>query len=79
MKNYIWENVEYAFNRRHRKWEFRYGTNSLLIVVPGGKDVALAIAKQIVASCRRVKENRIDGLARKNIDSLVQVVETDEN
>lgn len=79
MKTYILETVEYSFNRKHRKWEFRYGDNCLLIVVPGGKDIALAIAKQINASCKRVKQNKLDGLARKNIDNLTKVVENEEN
>lgn len=73
MKPYFWENVEYVFNRNSRKWQFRFGSNTLLIEVPGGKEVALAIAKQISASCKRSKHSKLDGLARKNITNLTKV------
>lgn len=63
--------VRYNYSRATRKWHFAVENVQFIISCPGGKATADAVAKQIVASCKRTKSAKIDGIARKNIDKLL--------
>jgi len=78
MKTYTLENVNYSFNRNSRKWHFVVGKTQFILNCPGGKATADAVVKQIVASVKRTKQEKIDGIARKNIDVLTNTVSVDE-
>lgn len=78
MKNYTLENINYSFVRNSRKWHFVVGNTQFILNCPGGKATADLVAKQIVASIRRTKQEKIDGIARKNIDKLTNVVNVGE-
>jgi hypothetical protein len=78
MKTYSLENVNYSFNRNSRKWHFVAGKTQFILSCPGGKATADAVVKQIVASCKRTKQEKIDGIARKAIDKLTNTVSVDE-
>ena len=74
MKTYNFENVNYGFNRNSRKWHFQVGKMQFILNCPGGKETADAVVKQIVASVKRSKQEKIDGIARKAIDKLTKPV-----
>ena len=74
MKTYTLEPVTYSFNRNTRKWHFAVDTTQFILSCPGGKQTADVVAKHIVASVRRTKTAKIDGLARKAIDKLTNEV-----
>lgn len=78
MKTYSLENVNYSFNRNSRKWHFVVGKTQFILSCPGGKQTADAVAKQIVASCKRTKQEKIDGIARKAIDNLTNSASVNE-
>lgn len=78
MKSYTLENVNYSFNRNTRKWHFVAGKTEFILSCPGGKATADAVVKQIVASIRRAKQEKIDGIARKNIDKLTLAASLNE-
>ena len=73
LKTYELDSVKYNFNRGTRKWHFAVENTQFIISCPNGKATADAVAKQIVASCKRTKSAKIDGIARKNIDKLLRV------
>jgi len=69
MKTYTLENVNYSFNRNSRKWHFvikksESVTFEFIFNCPGGKATADAVVKQIVASVKRTKQEKIDGIAQ---------------
>ena len=78
MKTYSLENINYGFNRSSRKWHFEVGKTQFILSCPGGKQTADAVVKQIVASCKRTKQEKIDGIARKAIDNLTNPVIVNE-
>ena len=78
MKTYSLENVSYSFNRNSRKWHFVVGKTQFILSCPGGKETADAVVKQIIASIRRSKQEKIDGIARKNIDKLVNPINVND-
>jgi hypothetical protein len=78
MKTYSLENINYNFNRNTRKWHFLVGKTQFILICPGGKATADAVVKQIFASCKRTKQEKIDGLARKAIDKLTNAVSVNE-
>lgn len=73
-KNYTQGNVNYSFNRGSRKWYFVLGKATFIMECPGGKATADSVAKQILSSFRRSKQEKIDGIARKKIDSILNPV-----
>jgi hypothetical protein len=78
MKTYSLENINYNFNRNTRKWHFVVGKTQFIFNCPGGKATADVVVKQILASIRRTKQEKIDGIARKNIDVLTKTLTLDE-
>jgi hypothetical protein len=77
-KTYSLEDVQYHFNRNSRKWNFVAGTNTFLFDVPGGKMQADAVARQINGGYKRTKKKGIDAIARKNIDKVLSLANTEE-
>jgi hypothetical protein len=71
MKEYTFENVTYSYSRNNRKWKFSFGTNTFLSECPGGKKTADLIAEKLNAAARRTHNVKVDGIARKSINSIL--------
>ena len=72
IKVYTHDLVTYQY-AGNRKWTFTCTGNGYQFITacPGGSEVAHAVARQVNAGLRRTNRPFIDGLARKNIDILV--------
>jgi hypothetical protein len=71
-KQYTYKTVTYGFHVR--KWHFKSKSFELLMPVPGGAEIAHAIARLVAGGLARTKEKGIDGLTRSAIDKKLSEV-----
>lgn len=71
-KQYIQDRVTYGYSTKSRKWEFQIDNYTFLTSLKGGNETAVKIAKLVQAGHLRSKNHGIDGLARNNINNVLQ-------
>ncbi len=83
MKSHTLEDINYAFDRRSRKWNFSFinadGKNISILIPCGGAEKAHKVAQYVKGGLKRTKKHGIDGIARNNIDRFLSAkTETDD-
>jgi len=71
-KEYKYKSITYGF--QGRKWHFKAKSFELLMPVPGGAEIAHAIARLVAGGLVRTKGKGIDGLTRAAIDKKLAEV-----
>ena len=77
-KTFSWQTVTYKYNRANRKWQFNCGEFTL-IQACGGRTIAEKVAHVVAGAIKRTKENKLDNLARMNIQQIVGRKNSQEN
>lgn len=70
MKTYNLEGLEYGFRRTNRKWSFSLDGATFLTPCNGAEKAHL-VAKQVLGGFKRTKNKGLDGLARKQIATII--------
>ena len=75
IKQYIVGNVTYGYSLQSKKWEFKCGEYTLLINAKGtSSKMRESVGKLVQAGYIRTNGNGIDGLARANINKIIDKV-----
>jgi len=76
IKQYNYENVTYGYSLQSKKWEFRVGETFTYLVNAKGTTSKMreSIAKLVRAGYLRSNGNGLDGLARANINKIIDRV-----
>lgn len=70
-KEYVHKEVKFAYNPKHRKWNFQHRGYSLVTGIVGGAEAAKTVAGIVCGALKRTKGQGLDGLARKNMEPHV--------
>ena len=71
-KQYVLGEIEYGYSLQFKKWTFTIKDYTFITSVKGGNATAQKISRLIAAGFIRSKGNGIDGLARKNINQVLE-------